>query len=99
MSVRTSEEILTSLKEILGEDTSDKALTLIEDITDTMSDLTARHSDGEDWKAKYEANDKEWREKYRDRFFNSPATDPDPEPDPDTEPEEKTRFEQLFKED
>ena len=63
MSVRTSEEILTSLKEILGEDTSDKALAIIEDITDTMSDLTARQSDNEDWKAKYEANDKEWREK------------------------------------
>ena len=32
-------------------------------------------ADGEDWKTKYEENDKEWRKKYQDRFFNGTPDD------------------------
>lgn len=98
MSVRTTEEILTSLKEILAGDTSDKAIEILEDVTDTFSELAKPKDDGEDWKAKYEENDKAWREKYRDRFFNSPADPEESEPEqmPDEPAEEKTKFEELF---
>ena len=98
MAIKSKDEILASLKEILKEDTSDEAIAIIEDVTDTFDDFSARQSDSTDWKEKYETNDKEWRQKYRDRFFNHSADEPDPiiEPDPKDEPEEKTKFEQLF---
>ena len=37
--VRSKEEILGQIKEIIGNSTDDKAITLLEDFTDTMNDL------------------------------------------------------------
>lgn len=96
MAVRTVDELLNAVREIIGENDSDEALGLIEDITDTF---TENQGDGTDWKEKYEENDREWRQRYRDRFFNTGANDPDPIDDPDPEPEpQKTKYEELFKE-
>lgn len=72
MAVRTKDELLTIVKERIGDDTSDETISFVEDITDTLSDYEERatNSDTEDWKTKYEENDKMWREKYRERFFS-----------------------------
>ena len=72
MAVRTKDELLEIIKERIGDDTSDETISFIEDITDTLSDYEgkATKSDEEDWKTKYEENDKMWREKYRERFFS-----------------------------
>lgn len=69
--VRTKEEILNLVKDILKEDTSDSALSLVEDLSDTLDNVSA--SDETDWKTKYEENDAQWRQRYRDRFFSKPA--------------------------
>lgn len=69
MAVRTKEEILELVKTRIGDDESDEALNFVEDIIDTINDYESRIA--EDWKAKYEENDKQWRQKYRDRFFNN----------------------------
>lgn len=103
MSVKSKDEILSSIKAKLGEDTSDEAIALIEDVSDTFDDLSkSSNSDGIDWQKKYEENDKKWREKYRDRFFNSTADDPEDDPEDDeNEPEpevKKMTYEDLFKE-
>lgn len=66
MAVRTHDEIMESIRKRLGEDTSDEALALIEDVSDTLKSSVP----SDEWKKKYEENDKMWREKYRDRFFN-----------------------------
>lgn len=101
MAIKSKDEILNSLKEILKEDTSDEAIAIIEDVTDTIDDFSAKISDDTDWKKKYEDNDHEWRQKYRDRFFNHSQND---EPEDEAkllEPEEvleKTKFEELFSE-
>lgn len=71
MAVRGRDEMLAALRSRIGDDTSDDALALIEDFTDTMSDYESRV--GDDWKSKYEENDRTWRQKYRDRFFQSPS--------------------------
>lgn len=104
MAVTTKEQILAQVKAKFGDDTTDETIKLIEDISDTFDDLSKKPDDGVNWQAKYEENDKMWREKYRDRFFNTPA-DPDSddigEPDnSNPEPEEgvKKTFEDLFKE-
>ena len=72
MAVRTKDELLEIIKGRIGNDTSDETISFIEDITDTLSDYEekATNSDNEDWKTKYEENDKMWREKYRERFFS-----------------------------
>lgn len=94
MAVKSKAEILELIKARVGDDTSDEALAIIEDVTDTLDDYEARIADSGDWKARYEQNDAEWRQKYRDRFFQ-PAAEPEPEPE---EVEEKTTFEDLFEE-
>ena len=70
MAVRTRDEILAAIRSLLGDDTSDDALTIIEDIDDTFKDYETRI--GEDWKGKYDELDAQWRKRYRDRFFQKP---------------------------
>ena len=69
MAIRTKSELMELLKNRIGEDTSDEALTLIEDFTDTLDSMENEANDGTDWKTKYEQNDAEWRQKYKNRFF------------------------------
>lgn len=94
--VKTKEEILNSIKDILKDDTSDSALSLIEDLSDTLD--AKETSDETDWKTKYEENDAQWRKKYRDRFFSKPAQEEEiiDEPAPEETSEPKT-FSDLFK--
>lgn len=89
MAVRTKEELLEAVRAVIGEGVDDKSLSILEDVSDTMDIL----SGAEDWKKKYEDNDREWREKYRQRFFEAKEEKQEPE-----EPEHKKpmRFEDLF---
>lgn len=95
--VRTKEEILNLVKDILKNDTSDSALSLVEDLSDTLDNT--KPSDETDWKTKYEENDAQWRQRYRDRFFSKPAQeDPDEADDPaPEETNEPKTFSDLFK--
>ena len=68
MAVISKEDLLKRISERIGDDNSDEALSLLEDVSDTIKDFEER--DSEDWKAKYEENDAKWRKKYRDRFEN-----------------------------
>ena len=95
MAVRTKDQILESVRQHFGEDTSDETLALVEDITDTLTDME-NNNDSENWKKKYEENDAAWRKKYRDRFFSADSGDDVDEPDP--QPRKKLTFENLFKE-
>lgn len=100
MAVKTKEEILSLIKDHLGDDTSDTALQLVEDINDTLDSLD-KPADSEDWKTKYEQNDAEWRKKYRDRFFNTGSTENEhneqSEPEEPDEHEDPVTFDDLFK--
>lgn len=80
MSVLKKEELMEKLKAIIGEKTDDETLSFIEDVNDTFDDKSGTQ-DGEDWQKKYEDNDKMWREKYRDRFFNKDSSDDDDDDD------------------
>lgn len=95
MAVRTKDEILELVKARVGDDSSDEVIEFIEDITDTLNDYEARLSDSTDWKAKYEENDAEWREKYKARFFGKEVD----ENEIDDEEEDKSmKYEDLFEE-
>ena len=91
MAVKTVDEIMKKVRERIGEDDSDEAIEFIEDISDTFESF----SNTEDWKTKYEENDKKWREKYRDRFFTSKEEVNEDEIE-EPEEKEKKKFEDLF---
>lgn len=97
MAVRTSAELLESIRTRFADDTSDETLELIEDVSDTLNDYESRTADNTDWKNKYEENDKKWREKYRDRFFSGdPTTNNDDEDIEVKENETPSKFSDLF---
>lgn len=105
MAVVNKDTIMERLRENFNDNDSDDVLGLLEDVTDTLNDYQSRLEENGDWKERYEQNDREWRQKYKDRFFNNePEPDPEPEPDKDPEPESDkdpeqatpTTFEELF---
>ena len=97
MAVKSKDEILAQVRSLLNENTSDEALSLIEDIDDTVTDYENRTQDTTNWKEKYEQNDAEWRKKYRDRFFNPPIKEEQDNPldNPDDKPKTYT-YDELF---
>ena len=95
MAQKTKDELLASIKTLVGDNTTDEALALLDDVSDTYDGLSAQS--GEDWKKKYHENDRAWRQKYRDRFFNGDKDEIDDEIEEENE-REKYRYENLFKE-
>ena len=98
MAVKPLADILASVNTLIGENTSDEALTLIEDITDSFND--AVNSNTEYTKEKYEELDRSWRERYKERFLSGDKSLDPKEEDDDTDDERpKTyKYEDLFKE-
>lgn len=89
MSIKSIDEILNAVKERIGDDTSDSAISFVEDISDTFNSL----SEQENWKQKYEQNDSEWRKKYRDRFLSGESSSDD---DDSGDTNELLTYEKLF---
>lgn len=83
----TTEQLLQQITDILGDRTDDESLSLLENASDTLNQYT----DAENWKQKYEDNDKEWRERYKKRFMGD-----DDEPPIDDPDETMLTYEQLF---
>lgn len=73
MAVLSHDDFMSAVKGLAGDNADDNTLTMIENFTDTFNDLETRAKDTTDWKAKYEKNDNEWREKYKARFFEGSA--------------------------
>lgn len=97
MAVVNKDTIMERLRENFNDNDSDDVLGLLEDVTDTLNDYQSRLEENGDWKERYEQNDREWRQKYKDRFFNNdPEPDPEPEPDKDPEQATPTTFKELF---
>ena len=95
MAIRTKEEIIASIKNKFGDDTSDETIALLEDISDTL-DTT---KDGIEWKQKYEENDRQWREKYTSRFYDGGSkNDKSDEKNDEEEKASTVTFNDLFTE-
>lgn len=99
MSIRSKDEIIASIRSKLGDDTSDEAISLMEDVTDTFSDYETRVADKTDWKNKYDEMDASWRKKYMERFSGKSGDDIKEEQDEDVKEDGETKtFDELFKE-
>ena len=95
MAILTSEELLNRVKQYVGEDTSDAALSFVQDVTETVK---ATSTETEDYKKKYEENDAMWRQRYRDAFFSDKPTPVDNITEEETETKAPEHFKDLFKE-
>ena len=97
MAVLSKDDFMSAIKGRIGDDNSDESLAFLENMTDTYNDLfTKANGDGEDWKTRYEENDKQWRERYKERFYSETEnTDPVPKLKEETKTEEQEKAENI----
>lgn len=92
---KSKAEIIADLKAFIGENNSDDAIALVENVSDSIEDNTEQ----EDWKKRYEENDKAWRQRYIDRFNNEEKEDDKEVIDVDNSNDDKPlTYENLFEE-
>lgn len=106
MAVKSKEELLSTVKTLIGDNPSDDAIALLEDISDTLDNSTGGSSDEdkkkiEELEKQIKEVDETWRKKYTDRFF-SPSDPKDKDDDEQKDDEEDDKkdspktFEELF---
>lgn len=92
MAKLSKDELIEKVKKYVGDRTDDETIEIIEDISDSIDS-----SDADEWKQKYEENDKMWRDKYISRFFGKNEDEPEPAAAHEEEEKEYNSFEDLFK--
>lgn len=97
MAIKSREELLKSLNALIGDNSSDENLEILEDVTDTLKDYEEKTADQTDWKTKYEQNDADWRKKYKERFLSGETIKEEQEEDVIKDSKTLT-FDSLFKE-
>lgn len=94
MAKLSKEELLEKIRKYVGDRTDDESIEIVEDINDSFDT-----SDSDEWKKKYEENDKMWRDKYISRFFEKKVEETHDNPTEDVEDEkEYNTFGDLFEE-
>ena len=97
MAIKSREDLLKSLNTLIGDNSTDENLAILEDVTDTLKDYEEKTADQTDWKSKYEQNDADWRKKYKDRFLSGETIKDEQEEDVEKDSKPLT-FDSLFKE-
>lgn len=92
MAKLSKDELIEKIKKYVGDRTDDETIEIIEDISDSIDS-----SDADEWKQKYEENDKMWRDKYISRFLEKKEDELDT-PTEQEEEKEYNSFEDLFEE-
>lgn len=93
MARLSKDELIEKIKKYVGDRTDDETIEIIEDISDSIDS-----SDADEWKQKYEENDKMWRDKYISRFLEKKEDEPDTPTEHEEEEKEYNSFEDLFEE-
>lgn len=71
MAVVSKEELIQALSALIGETPDDTGLSIIENVTDTISDYESKTVDTSEWESKYNELDNSWRKRYKERFLSS----------------------------
>lgn len=93
MAKLSKDELIEKVRKYVGDRNDDETIEIIEDISDSIDS-----SDADEWKKKYEENDKMWRDKYISRFVEKREDEPDTPTEHDEEEKEYNSFEDLFEE-
>lgn len=86
-----TEDLIERIGKVVGENDSDEYLELLDYIRENNET-----EDTEDWKKKYEDNDKAWRTRYKERFFKKSEKDEEVDEDLEEDLEKKYSYEELF---
>lgn len=93
MAKLSKDELIEKVKKYVGDRTDDETIEIIEDISDSIDS-----SDADEWKKKFEENDKMWRDKYISRFVEKKEDELDTPTEHEEEEKEYNSFEDLFEE-
>lgn len=93
MAKLTKNELIEKVRKYVGDRTDDETIEIIEDISDSIDS-----SDADEWKQKFEENDKMWRDKYISRFLEKKEDELDTPTEHEDEEKEYNSFEDLFEE-
>lgn len=93
MAKLSKDELIEKVRKYVGDRTDDETIEIIEDISDSIDS-----SDADEWKQKYEENDKMWRDKYISRFVEKKEDELDTPTEHEDEEKEYNSFEDLFEE-
>lgn len=99
MSVLNRDDYINRLHTYVGEDSSDDAISFLEDMIDTFEDMENRTGDAAEWERRYNELDETWRKRYKHRFITGHSNiDQSDDPDEtDLKPEE-VEVDDLFEE-
>lgn len=93
MAKLSKDELIEKVRKYVGDRTDDETIEIIEDISDSIDS-----SNADEWKQKYEENDKMWRDKYISRFVEKKEDDLDTPTEHEEDEKEYNSFEDLFEE-
>lgn len=92
MARLSKDELIEKIKKYVGDRTDDETIEIIEDISDSIDS-----PDADEWKKKYEENDKMWRDKYISRFYEKKEDELNTPTEHEEEEKEYNSFDDLFK--
>lgn len=93
MAKLSKDELLAKVRAYVGDRTDDETIEIIEDISDSFGAL-----DADEWKKKYEDNDKMWRDKYVSRFYDKKDEELETPTEHEEVEKEYNSYEDLFEE-
>ena len=93
MAKLSKDELIEKVRKYVGDRKDDETIEIIEDISDSIDS-----SDADEWKQKFEENDKMWRDKYISRFLEKKEDELDTPTEHEEEEKEYNSFEDLFEE-
>lgn len=100
--VLNKEQYMEVVKKIVGDETSDDSLKMLEDLTDTYNSFS--NSPSNEWEDKYkelETKHSDLTKRYKERFFapskEEPIEEPITEPVEDINPDAGTSYDDLLK--
>lgn len=93
MAKLTKDELIEKVRKYVGDRTDDETIEIIEDISDSIDS-----SDADEWRQKFEENDKMWRDKYISRFLDKKEDEVDTPTEHEEEEKVYNSFEDLFEE-
>lgn len=93
MAKLSKDELIEKVRKYVGDRKDDETIEIIEDISDSIDS-----SEADEWKKKYEENDKMWRDKYISRFVEKKEDELDTPTEHEEEEKVYTSFVDLFEE-
>lgn len=93
MAKLSKDELIKKVREYVGDKNDDETIEIIEDISDSIDS-----SEVDEWKKKYEENDKMWRDRYISRFVEKKEDEVDTPTEHEEEEKEYESFGDLFEE-